>query len=237
MYDRSAREILLSICDMFILSILFKNRWWCLFHRRRRVKTVRSNQRKHLKSGLTRIKSQQSCLIATVVESQRLPTRSCHCQATRWRSFLFSSSLLLLLLPLPCLQKTLEKRWSHLVDSAHCSSFCQDFDNLILSRAGEFGDSGEDFEVETHSIISWCCTGWDVVPIDYCYILFSLLLLEDKCQGQSFQPKMHTQSRPWLGNLRQDFDNLTLSRTAEFEVFSLIIALKRLPQTIWRTNL
>ena len=237
MYDRSAREILLSIGDMFILSILFKNRWWWLFHRRRRVKTVRSNQRKHLESGLTRIKSQQSCLISTVVESQRLPTRSCHCQATRWRSSLFSSSLLLLFLPLPCLQKTLEKRWSQLVDSAHCFSFCQDFDNLILSRAGEFGDSGEDFEVETHSIISWCCTGWDVVPIDYCYILFSLLLLEDKCQGQSFQPKMHTQSRPWLGNLRQDFDNLTLSRTAEFEVFSLIIALKRLPQTIWRTNL
>ena len=42
----------------------------------------------------------------------------------------------------------------HLVDSVHCSSFCQDFDNLTLSRAGEFGDSGEDFEVETHLIIS-----------------------------------------------------------------------------------
>ena len=37
----------------------------------------------------------------------------------------------------------------HLVDSVHCSSFCQDFDNLTLSRAGEFGDSGEDFEVDT----------------------------------------------------------------------------------------
>ena len=91
-------------------SILFKNRWWWLFHRRRRVKTVISNQRKHLKSGLTCIKPQQSCLISTVVASQRLPTRSC--QATRWRLFLFSSSLLLLLLPLPCLQKTLEKRWT-----------------------------------------------------------------------------------------------------------------------------
>ena len=135
-------------------SILFKNRWWCLFHRGRRLKTVRSNQRKHLKSGLTCIKPQQSCLISTVVASQRLPTRSCHCQATRCRLFLFSSSLLLLLLPLPCLQKTLEKRWSHLVDSAHCSSFCQDFDNLTLSRAGEFGDSGEDFEVKTHLIVS-----------------------------------------------------------------------------------
>ena len=55
-------------------SILFKNRWWCLFHRRRRVKTVRSNQIKHLKSGINRIKSQQSCLISTVVASQRLPT-------------------------------------------------------------------------------------------------------------------------------------------------------------------
>ena len=108
--DRSAREILLSIGDMFVLSILFKNRWWWLFHRRRRVKTVRSNQRKHLKSGLTCIKPQQSCLISTVVASQRLPTRSC--QATRWRLFLFSSSLLLLLLPLPCLPKTLEKRWT-----------------------------------------------------------------------------------------------------------------------------
>ena len=72
--DRSAREILLSIGDMFVLSILFKNRWWWLFHRRRRVKTVRSNQRKHLKSGLTCIKPQQSCLISTVVASQRLPT-------------------------------------------------------------------------------------------------------------------------------------------------------------------
>ena len=197
--DRSAREILLSIGDMFILSILFKNRWWWLFHRRRRVKTVRSNQRKHLKSGLTCIKPQQSCLISTVVESQRLPTRSCHCQSTRWRLSLFSSSLLLLLLPLPCLQKTLEKRWSHLVDSAHCSSFCQDFDNLTLSRADEFGDSGEDFEVETHLIISWCCTGWDLVSINFCYILISLR--DDKCRKCRFQPKLHTQSQPWLDNL------------------------------------
>ena len=67
-------EILLSIGDMFILSILFKNRWWWLFHRRRRVETVRSNQRMHLKNGLTCIKPQQSCLISTVVASQRLPT-------------------------------------------------------------------------------------------------------------------------------------------------------------------